>query len=177
MQEPVSVSVSRGTRAVLECSATVGQQYNTVTRQPAYAAWVKHGREVEDSARIKVSQQWTDDDIVLHLRLEISPTNDSDEGDYTCKVKNQYGVLEREVTLTVEDDIEDRNENLVKKEISSIFRKQIKLYSMLARFVMKYSIQKRAKVDFTLKIFSQATQCGPGCSEAGGTGMELITEP
>ena len=142
------MSVSRGGRAVLECSATVGQQYNTVTRQPAYAAWVKQGREVQDSARIKVSQQWTDDDIVLHLRLEISPTNDSDEGDYTCKVKNQYGVLEREVTLTVEDDIEDRNENLVKKEISSIFRKQIKLYSMLARFVMKYSIQKRAKVDF-----------------------------
>ena len=44
-------------------------------------------------------------------------------------------MLEREVSLAVEEDIEDRNENLVRKEISSIFRKQIKLYSMLARFV------------------------------------------
>ena len=59
---------------------------------------------------------------------------DSDAGEYTCKVQNQYGVLEREVSLAVEEDIEDRNENLVRKEISSIFRKQIKLYSMLARY-------------------------------------------
>ena len=63
---------------------------------------------------------------------------DSDGGGYTRKVKNQYGVLEKEVNLTVEEDIEDRNENLVKREISSIFRKQIKLYSMLARCVLKY---------------------------------------
>ena len=89
---------------------------------------------MEDTDRTKISQQWTDDDIVLHLRLELSSVTDSDAGEYTCKVKNQYGVLERGVTLTVEEDIGNRNENLVKKEISSIFRKQIKLYSMLARF-------------------------------------------
>ena len=90
---------------------------------------------MEDTARTRISQHWTDDDIVLHLRLEISSLTASDGGDYTCKVQNQYGVLEREVILVVEDDIEDRNEGLVRKEISSIFRKQIKLYSMLARFV------------------------------------------
>ena len=50
-QSPVSLWVARGGRAVLECSATVGQQYNTVTRQPAYAAWLRYGREVEDTAR------------------------------------------------------------------------------------------------------------------------------
>ena len=122
---------------MLECSATVGQQYNTVTRQPAYAAWLRYGREVEDTARIKISQQWTENDIVLHLRLEISAVTDLDEGGYTCKVKNQYGVLEREVSLTVEDDMEDGNANLVKREISSIFRKQIKLYSMLARWCIE----------------------------------------
>jgi len=38
----------------------------------------------------------------------------------------------------VEEDVGDRNENLVKKEISSILRKQIKLYSMLARFSHKH---------------------------------------
>ena len=113
----------------------MGQQYNTVSRQPAYAAWLRYGREVEDTTRTRISQHWTDDDIVLHLRLEVSSVADSDGGVYTCKVQNQYGVLEREVSLAVEEDIEDRNEGLVRKEISSIFRKQIKLYSMLARFV------------------------------------------
>ena len=117
----------------VRCSATVGQQYNTVSRQPAYAAWLRDGRELEDTAMTRISQRWTDDDIVLHLRLEISAVADTDEGEYTCKVQNQYGVLEREVRLAVEDDIEDRNENLVRREMSSIFRKQIKLYSMLAR--------------------------------------------
>ena len=116
----------------------MGQQYNTVSRQPAYAAWLRYGREVEDTTRTRISQQWTDDDIVLHLRLELSSVTDSDGGDYTCKVQNQYGVLEREVSLAVEEDIEDRNEGLVRKEISSIFRKQIKLYSMLARFILSY---------------------------------------
>ena len=113
----------------------MGQQYNTVSRQPAYAAWLRYGREVEDTTRTRISQHWTDDDIVLHLRLEVSSVTDSDGGDYTCKVQNQYGVLEREVSLAVEEDIADRNEGLVRKEISSIFRKQIKLYSMLARCV------------------------------------------
>ena len=112
----------------------MGQQYNTVSRQPA-SAWLRYGREVEDTTRTRISQHWTDDDIVLHLRLEINSVADSDGGDYTCKVQNQYGVLEREVSLSVDDDIEDRNEGLVRKEISSIFRKQIKLYSMLARSV------------------------------------------
>ena len=62
---------------------------------------------------------------------------EEDAGDYICKVKNEYGDLEKKVTLTVEDDQESKNDTTVKKEIRALFKKQIKIYSMLAR----YSIQ------------------------------------
>ena len=62
---------------------------------------------------------------------------EADAGDYICKVKNEYGDLEKKVTLTVEDDQESKNDTTVKKEIRALFKKQIKIYSMLAR----YSIQ------------------------------------
>jgi hypothetical protein len=38
---PGNVRVARGDRAVLDCSATVGQQYNTVSMEPVHAAWTR----------------------------------------------------------------------------------------------------------------------------------------
>ena len=41
-KRPASTRVRRGSKAVLECSATVGQQYNTVSTEPIQAAWTRY---------------------------------------------------------------------------------------------------------------------------------------
>ena len=38
---PETVVVRRGGRAELECSVTVGQQYNILSMQPVHAAWIR----------------------------------------------------------------------------------------------------------------------------------------
>ena len=40
-KEPHNLRVMEGERAVLTCSATVGQQYNTVSSEPVHAAWIR----------------------------------------------------------------------------------------------------------------------------------------
>ena len=92
---PSDVAVPLGQPATLGCSATVGQQYNTVSMEPVHAAWirlvtqiaflsktknsshfffnicfnVRFGQEVESTpGKVEVEQTWTDDDIVTHLR-------------------------------------------------------------------------------------------------------------
>lgn len=144
---PSNIKTTRGGNVKLDCSVTVGQQYNTVSMQPVYAAWLRFGREMEDGERIHVVQQWSDDDIVIHLRLEITEVDNSDAGEYSCKVKNEYGVLEKKVTLAVEDLTPTEDELAVKKELASIFKKQIKIYSLLSRFSSKHhqSVQEMLK--------------------------------
>eukprot|EP00090_Calanus_glacialis_P007841 TRINITY_DN16272_c0_g1_i4.p1 TRINITY_DN16272_c0_g1~~TRINITY_DN16272_c0_g1_i4.p1 ORF type:complete len:321 (-),score=111.77 TRINITY_DN16272_c0_g1_i4:65-949(-) len=136
---PGNVRVVRGAKAVLDCSATVGQQYNTVSMEPVHAAWTRFGREMEDGPGTLVSQEWTDDDIVIHLRLEIMSAQEADKGEYCCRVKNQYGVLEKKVVLEVEDIDEEYGEEEksleMKRELHGLFRKQMKIYSALARVV------------------------------------------
>ena len=36
-------------------------------RQPAYAAWLRYGRQLEDTAKTRISQHWTDDDVTFYL--------------------------------------------------------------------------------------------------------------
>ena len=66
-------------------------------------------------------------------RLEIISLGSNDAGDYTCKVKNEYGDLEKQVTVAIDKTDSTSDENLIKKEMNSIFRKQIKIFAMLAR--------------------------------------------
>ena len=81
---PSNVAVSLGDSATLSCSATVGQQYNTVSMEPVHASWVRFGggcvskitqpnlrfgQDVESTGdKVQVEQTWTDDDIVTHLK-------------------------------------------------------------------------------------------------------------
>jgi len=136
---PGNLRVGRGDRAVLECSATVGQQYNTVSKEPVHAAWTRFGREVEDGPGTRISQEWTHEDIVIHVRLEIVSAEEMDKGEYSCKVRNQYGVLEKKIQLEVEENdlIEDEKEKAseMKRELKGILKKQMKIYSALSRIV------------------------------------------
>lgn len=66
-------------------------------------------------------------------RLEISDVRDSDAGDYSCKVKNEYGDLERTISITVDNSQESFDGDSVKKEMAGLFRKQLKLYSSISR--------------------------------------------
>merc|ERR1711892_659948 len=138
---PGNVRVTRGEKAVLDCSATVGQQYNTVSMEPVHAAWTRFGREMGDGQGTVVSQEWTDDDIVIHLRLEILSAEDGDSGEYSCRVKNQYGVLEKKIVLEVDemDDGYGEGEKTLemKRELHGIFKKQMRIYSALSRLVTK----------------------------------------
>jgi hypothetical protein len=63
---------------------------------------------------------------------------ESDKGEYCCRVKNQYGVLEKKVVLEVEDIHEEYGEEEkaieMKRELHGLFRKQMKIYSALARY-------------------------------------------
>ena len=58
-----------------------------------------------------------------------------DSGDYRCKVKNEYGVLEQRVALTVTPSDESMGSGAIRREMGAIFRKQLKLYSVLSRSV------------------------------------------
>ena len=49
-----------------------------------------------------------------------------------CRVRNQYGELEREVNLTV-DSKPDSTRSHVREELAAIMRKQMSVYSALAR--------------------------------------------
>jgi len=136
-KRPASTTVSRGSKAVLECSATVGQQYNTVSTEPVQAAWTRFGREIEDGPHTMVHKEWTEDDIVITLRLEINSAEEKDKGEYSCKVRNQYGVLEEKVVLEVEENMGEDNEEektlKMKRELHGILKKQMKIYSALSR--------------------------------------------
>eukprot|EP00091_Calanus_sinicus_P015726 TRINITY_DN34303_c0_g1_i1.p1 TRINITY_DN34303_c0_g1~~TRINITY_DN34303_c0_g1_i1.p1 ORF type:complete len:143 (-),score=40.60 TRINITY_DN34303_c0_g1_i1:55-438(-) len=107
--------------------------------EPVHAAWTRFGREIEDGPGTLVTQEWTDDDIVIHLRLEIMSAQDTDKGDYCCRVKNQYGVLEKKVGLEVEDIDEEYGEEEkvleMKRELNGLFHKQMKIYSAMARVI------------------------------------------
>eukprot|EP00092_Neocalanus_flemingeri_P041547 GFUD01045246.1.p1 GENE.GFUD01045246.1~~GFUD01045246.1.p1 ORF type:complete len:312 (+),score=103.43 GFUD01045246.1:15-950(+) len=137
--QPTNVRVAWGEKAVLDCSATVGQQYNTVSMEPVHAAWTRFGRQLEDGPATKITQVWTDDDIVIHLRLEILSAEERDNGEYSCQVQNEYGMLEKQVMLKVEEmeeEYDDQEKALeMKRELHGIFRRQMKIYSALARVV------------------------------------------
>ena len=77
--------MTEGEEVELVCSVTVGQQYNTVSMLPVYADWDwerweetgrmycklysrRNGETNTVDGRFKVSQKWSDDDIVIHLR-------------------------------------------------------------------------------------------------------------
>ena len=66
---------------------------------------------------------------------------ESDNGEYCCRVKNQYGVLEKKVVLEVEDIDEEYGEEEkaleMKRELHGLFRKQMKIYSALARYSLE----------------------------------------
>ena len=57
-------------------------------------------------------------------------------------MKNQYGVLEKKVVLEVEDIDEEYGEEEkaieMKRELHGLFRKQMKIYSALARYSLDY---------------------------------------
>merc|ERR1712183_1015369 len=82
---------------------------------------------------------WTHEDIVIHIRLEIVSAEERDKGEYSCKVRNQYGVIEKKIQLEVEEiDLEvDKKEKAVemRRELQGIFKKQMKIYSALSRMV------------------------------------------
>ena len=40
-KRPASTRVNKGDKAVMECSAIVGQQYNTVSTEPVQFAWTR----------------------------------------------------------------------------------------------------------------------------------------
>ena len=47
-----------------------------------YAAWLRFGREVEEVVGRRVTQRWSDDDIVVHLHLDIAAARPRDVGGY-----------------------------------------------------------------------------------------------
>jgi len=70
--------------------------------------------------------------------LKITAVKLRDSGDYRCKVKNEYGVLEQRVALTVTPSDESMGSGAIRREMGAIFRKQLKLYSVLSRFTAKH---------------------------------------
>lgn len=138
---PEDTMVTEGESVELVCSVTVGQQYNTVSMLPVYADWDwerNNGGSNTADERFKVSQKWSDDDIVIHLSLKITAAKLRDSGEYRCKVKNEYGVLEQRVALTVTPSDESLDGRAIRREMGTIFRKQLKLYSVLSRFTAKH---------------------------------------
>ena len=65
--------------------------------------------------------------------MKITAAKLRDSGDYRCKVKNEYGVLEQRVALTVTPSDESMDGGAIRREMGAIFRKQLKLYSVLSR--------------------------------------------
>ena len=69
-----------------------------------------------------------------------------DSGDYRCKVKNEYGVLEQRVALTVTPSDESMGSGAIRREMGAIFRKQLKLYSVLSRSVATIFLSSSEKI-------------------------------
>ena len=67
--------------------------------------------------------------------MKITAAKLRDSGEYRCKVKNEYGVLEQRVALTVTPSDESMGSGAIRREMGAIFRKQLKLYSVLSRSV------------------------------------------
>ena len=60
-----------------------------------------------------------------------------DKGEYCCRVQNEYGVLEKNIVLDVEEKTDENDEHKkeleIKRGLQGIFRRQMKLYSAIAR--------------------------------------------
>lgn len=69
--------------------------------------------------------------------MKIAAAKLRDSGDYRCKVKNEYGVLEQRVALTVTPSDESMDGGAIRREMGAIFRKQLKLYSVLSRSIKR----------------------------------------
>ena len=96
-----------------------------------------------------------------------------DSGDYRCKVKNEYGVLEQRVALTVTPSDESMGSGAIRREMGAIFRKQLKLYSVLSRSVTTIflcQVLKRSNV----QVHRKTSRYSSRCSQKGGKGMGLI---
>jgi len=130
---PSNVVVPLGHPATLTCSATVGQQYNTVSMEPVYASWVRFGQDVESAAgKVEVEQTWTDDDIVTHLRLHLTSVEKGDEGEYVCSIHTEYGLLESPAILEVISEKDGKQvTNKLEREVQKILGEQLQIYTQL----------------------------------------------
>jgi len=129
---PSDVAVPLGQPATLGCSATVGQQYNTVSMEPVHAAWIRFGQEVESTpGKVEVEQTWTDDDIVTHLRLRLASVEKEDEGEYMCSIHTEYGLLESPATLEIISEKSGQVKNKAEKEFQNILQEQLQIYNQL----------------------------------------------
>ena len=66
-------------------------------------------------------------------RLEINSAEEKDKGEYSCKVRNQYGVLEKTVELEVKETNGENRVVEVKRELHGMLKKQMRIYSALVR--------------------------------------------
>jgi len=129
---PTNVAVPLGDPATLSCSATVGQQYNTVSMAPVHASWIRFGQEVESSpGKVEVEQTWTDDDIVTHLRLRFASVEKEDEGEYVCSIHTDYGLIESPATLEIISEETGQVRNKVEQEVRKILGEQLQIYTQL----------------------------------------------
>jgi len=130
---PRDVSAVVGEPVILKCSAIVGQQYNSM--EPVQAAWVRYDRILTETPGLEVVHDWDEDKIVTHLSLEIVSLDVKDGGDYTCRVQNQYGVMEKTVRLTVENrTMKDKKEkHSLNSELMTLVNKQMKLLTHFIR--------------------------------------------
>ena len=70
----------------------------------------------------------------IFWRLEIVNAADSDQGQYSCKVKNKYGELEKSVFLEIEEQGDEKEKNVeLKQELNGLLKKQMKIFSVLAK--------------------------------------------
>jgi len=125
--EPMDITAVVGDPVILKCSAIVGQQYNSMA--PVQAAWVRYERILSDTPGLEVVHDWDEEKIVTRLSLEILSVDVKDGGPYTCKVQNEYGVLEKTVTLTVENRTNQgkKEKHSMKNELMALMNKQMKL--------------------------------------------------
>jgi len=129
---PSNVAVSLGQPATLACSATVGQQYNSVSMEPVHASWIRFGGDVESTpGKVEVEQTWSDDDIVTHLRLHFASVEKEDEGEYLCSITTEYGLLESPATLKIISEEDGQVTNKVEREIQKILGEQLQIYTQL----------------------------------------------
>ena len=110
--------------------------------------------------------------LIIISSLKITAVKLRDSGDYRCKVKNEYGVLEQRVGLTVTPSDESIDGGAIRREMGAIFRKQLKLYSVLSRCVSTIFdlFLKRENVQVHCKTSGYSSRC----SQKGGKGMGLI---